>query len=587
MQEQGTTTTLLPALPDDAAVSRALGWASATHLRAAVILVLVALACFLPGLSGIAPVDRDEARFAQATRQMMETGDFVDIRFQDEPRYKKPVGIYWLQAATIAATGHGADAPIWAYRLASVLGARAAVLLTYWAALPLFGRKAGLIAGLAMATAPILVAEAHLAKTDAVLLATVVLVQGVLARAYVADIGFRTALLFWVGLGLGVLVKGPIVLMVAGLTALALVAVDRRAAWLGRLRPAIGVPAALLIILPWFVAILSVAGTGFFSASVGDDLLGKVATGQESHGAPPGYHLVLFFVLLLPATALLPAAIRPIWTVRGQAAMRFCLAWLLPSWLVFELVATKLPHYTLPLYPAAAILIGAVAADGRLVTGRWWTRGAALIPAFLVAGIAIGGLVLLARLEGIVSPAAPLLAIAVVILAMAAARATWTDRPLAGAGLLAAAAIAAYAALLGFVLPEAQTFRLSPRLAAEVASRAHCAEPRLVATGYGEPSIVFLTETGIRFADPRSAADFLGGSGCRLALVEARREDAFLARAARRGLALERLGTVEGMNLGRLQPLAIGIYRAAPRDGQGGPTESPASRLLRPGIEPI
>ena len=59
----------------------------------------------------------------QSTRQMLETGNYVDIRFQDVPRYKKPVGIYWLQATAAKLTGYGADAPIWVYRLASVGGA--------------------------------------------------------------------------------------------------------------------------------------------------------------------------------------------------------------------------------------------------------------------------------------------------------------------------------------------------------------------------------------------------------------------------------------------------------------------------------
>src|SRR5581483_2748339 len=78
-----------------------LDYATASHARAVAMLVVVALLTFLPGFFQIAPVDRDEARFAQATKQMVETGDYVDIRFQDEVRYKKPVGIYWLQAAAV------------------------------------------------------------------------------------------------------------------------------------------------------------------------------------------------------------------------------------------------------------------------------------------------------------------------------------------------------------------------------------------------------------------------------------------------------------------------------------------------------
>ena len=65
------------------------------------LLLAVALLCFLPGFFSIPPIDRDEARFAQATKQMVESGDYVDIRFQDEVRYKKPVGIYWLQAGVV------------------------------------------------------------------------------------------------------------------------------------------------------------------------------------------------------------------------------------------------------------------------------------------------------------------------------------------------------------------------------------------------------------------------------------------------------------------------------------------------------
>ena len=72
--------------------------------RSAVLLV-VALLNILPGFFAIPPTDRDEARFAQATKQMIESGDYIDIRFQDEVRYKKPVGIYWLQAAVVQKRG--------------------------------------------------------------------------------------------------------------------------------------------------------------------------------------------------------------------------------------------------------------------------------------------------------------------------------------------------------------------------------------------------------------------------------------------------------------------------------------------------
>jgi 4-amino-4-deoxy-L-arabinose transferase-like glycosyltransferase len=76
-------------------------YAAASNSPAAVVLLLICLLSFLPGISQIPPVDRDEAYFAQATKQMIETGDYVDIRYQEDVRYRKPVGIHWLQASVV------------------------------------------------------------------------------------------------------------------------------------------------------------------------------------------------------------------------------------------------------------------------------------------------------------------------------------------------------------------------------------------------------------------------------------------------------------------------------------------------------
>src|SRR6476660_6072419 len=112
-------------------------FATQSHARALLVLLLVTFISVLPGFFSIPPTDRDESRFAQATKQMIETGDDVDIRFQEEVRYKKPVGIYWLQAAAVK-TGEALGVPrprttIWLYRVPSLFGAIDAVLLTYWA----------------------------------------------------------------------------------------------------------------------------------------------------------------------------------------------------------------------------------------------------------------------------------------------------------------------------------------------------------------------------------------------------------------------------------------------------------------------
>ena len=90
--------------------------------RPYLLLGILCLCLYLPGIAAIPVLDRDEARFAQATRQMLESGDFLHIRFQDEARNNKPAGIYWLQAAAVGAFSTPRSTAIWPYRLPSVLG---------------------------------------------------------------------------------------------------------------------------------------------------------------------------------------------------------------------------------------------------------------------------------------------------------------------------------------------------------------------------------------------------------------------------------------------------------------------------------
>src|SRR5665811_1267042 len=165
-------------------------FASGSHVRAVSFLILCALVLFLPGFFNIPAIDRDEARFAQATKQMVESGDFIDIRFQDDVRYKKPVGVYWLQAAVVeTASALGlprAQVRIWLYRVPSLIGAIGAVLLTYWTALAFVTRRGAIFAGLIMSSSVLLGVEARLAKTDAMLLLTVVAAMGALARVYLS-----------------------------------------------------------------------------------------------------------------------------------------------------------------------------------------------------------------------------------------------------------------------------------------------------------------------------------------------------------------------------------------------------------------
>jgi len=124
------TVFLAPTVPATGA-GRALSWAARNWW---LTLSLLCLILWTPGVLSLPPLDRDESRFAQSSRQMLESGNFIDIRFGHVPRYKKPVGIYWLQSLTTAVAGLGDRSHIWTYRLPSLLGGLLAVLLCFWCA---------------------------------------------------------------------------------------------------------------------------------------------------------------------------------------------------------------------------------------------------------------------------------------------------------------------------------------------------------------------------------------------------------------------------------------------------------------------
>jgi 4-amino-4-deoxy-L-arabinose transferase-like glycosyltransferase len=545
-------------------------FATASHFRAVVFLTLCGLVFFLPGFFNIPAIDRDEARFAQATKQMVETRDFVDIRFQDDVRYKKPVGIYWLQAAaveTATALGlPGAQFRIWLYRVPSLIGAIGAVLLTYWAALAFVTRRGAALAALMICSCVVLGVEARLAKTDAMLLLSVVAAMGSLARVYLswqrgddpAHPPWTAPAIFWTALAGGILLKGPLILMFVFLAVCTLAFLDKSAAWLWRLRPVWGLMWMLVLVLPWFVAIYWRAGDAFFMDSIGGDMLSKLAA-QESHGAPPGTYLLLFWVTFWPGAPLAGMAAPAIWRARREPGAQFLLAWLVPSWIVFELVLTKLPHYVLPLYPAIAILtVGAL--ERRVLSRSWLMRGAAwwfVIPA-LASVIAVVGAVTLTRQP--VFLAWPFVTAALIFGLFA----WWLyDDNHAERSLLNAVVAAMFlsVAICGVVVPALTPLFPSAEIARALRNVV-CVGPKAAAAGFQEPSLVFMTDTSTLLTDGSGVADFLGQGSCRFALVEARSERAFAQRAEAIGLRYNVAARIDGYNISVGKAISIAIYRS-------------------------
>ena len=333
-----------------------------------IILGFLALICFFSTLNMVPPLDRDESRYIQATVQMLETKDFVNINFLESPRLKKPPGIYWLQA--ISAVGIKNiffldSVPIWAFRIPSAIGASVSIWVTFLLGQFLFGRAQGLIAALLLMSSPIVIMESHIAKTDSVLLALFLCALYILVKiVFYADKKLPkpsdiTIFAFWIIMSFTFLIKGPIALVILLLTIISY-KVLKEPINFKDLKPIMGIILFMLIILPWFILINSGNNNDVLFNTIKKDMLLKLVSVQESHGAPPGSYLLSSMLTAWPiALFIIPSAL---WCFKNKdnKSVKFLLCSLIPSWLFFEIIPTKLLHYVLPLLPSFAILTAAM-----------------------------------------------------------------------------------------------------------------------------------------------------------------------------------------------------------------------------------
>jgi 4-amino-4-deoxy-L-arabinose transferase-like glycosyltransferase len=534
--------------------------------RGPFLAALIALAAGLPGLLAVPPLDRDESRFAQATAQMLEDGDFVVIRFQDAPRFKKPVGIHWLQAASVWAFSDPEAREIWAYRLPSLLGAMLAAAACAWGAAAFFGGGTSLAAGAILGATLLLSTEAFIAKTDAVLCGTTTLAMAALGRLYAARDAPGSKrwvkLLFWLGFSVATLVKGPVGPMVIVLAALTLAVWDRRAGWLKHIGWGWGLILLAAICGPWAGAVTVATDGSFWTTALVSDLAPKLAGGQETHGAPPGYHTVLALLLFFPATLLLPAAAVTAWRQRREPGVRFALAWLVPAWLVFELTPTKLAHYPLPTYGALAWL---AAASLRELPGPIQRWVGAVLSAFAGLALSAGVFYLMSRYGDPSDVSAA--AVAGGLLAMAGLAGGFLLVRRAQRGALAAAlglGIAGHAALAALLLPRLEPLWLSHRTeqamaAARLLPRQGMASAPVAVAGYAEPSLVFALGTPTELDGPDEAAIAIADG--RPAVVEGREEPAFQRALQAVGAQAQQVGEVKGLDYSNGDKDILRIYR--------------------------
>lgn len=542
---------------------------------------LIALVAFLSaqfGAGRMQVMDPEEAGFAQATRQMVETGDYAHVRLQAETQSARPIGVHWLQAAVVNAAEPLTNKrnAIWFYRLPSTLGLVLAAIATLWGGAALIGQRSALFGAALLSVAMLAGFQGMAATADALLLGFTTLALAALARLRAAGVQLATlglleitrprllSLLFWLALACGVLIKGFIAPLAAALTLTALFAWERRAAWM---KPLLWWPSPLLFLI---------------TAALSFNTLFSLERGGLDQFALPGFHLFLLPFLIFPATYVLPAAARlSIETIRAprtdedHAALRFLLCWALPILIVFELMPAKLPHFALPAYPAIALLCGAglTAMTGR----RWRTTHPAGVALFAVAG---GVIVALMSVAATFMPgdfaADTRRAISTALIGVGVVAASFTAlimlrRPAARCAVLVACALALSFSFRERILPEARALNVSSEIVAAL-TRARLT-PRddrpLWVVGYNEPSLIFITRTDIRLAGPiRAGGEAQPGDAI---VIEGRAMQDMATQLATRGLQFTPAEEpVRGLTLANLDRVALFVGELRPLSAEPG-----------------
>ncbi len=558
--------------------------AAARHPLAGLCLVLVCLAVWLPGFTALPAVDRDESRFLLAARTMVASGDWLVPRLDDRPRLEKPPLATWLQAATIhvATAGNPArDAP-WMGRLPSLLAALATVLVLWRVGGRLIDPRAAWLAALLLGLSPLVVLHARQARADPILLLFSTICLLTLARVWRGGrsrgrsmgrreerregrVPPRTVFGFWLTLLLAILAKGPIAPWIAAATAVGLAAGEpagRRWRWLARLRPGLGLAAvgAVVTLLAW--AQSRAVGAPALAAVAYRETVGRVLGGVDGHFALPGLHALLAPALLWPGALGLFGALawswrkaRPHGTRGASPSCRFLLAWALPAWLGFELAATKLPHYPLPLHVPLLLLSARWLlrlAAHRPVTWPEWLRGPLFVwkiapPIVVPAGAA--ALVWLAT-DSTLLAGGVALAVLLPLLAAGIRVTRVRCQPISAlAWAIAGWTICVVAA--GFALPRWSAPWTAVRLAAAVSAADPTADRPLADAAWGEASLPLLARRPVVRLTAAAVDAWLAAHPGALAVVPA--GDPGDAGSA------TRLATIEGIDVvhGRWVELAL------------------------------
>ncbi len=320
------------------------------------LLFLASLTIHGLGAWNLPLVDRDEPRFAEASREMLESGDFLVPRFNHKERYDKPPLFYWCQAASYRVSGQND----FAARFPSCLAAALTSLLIFGFGSRLYGRKTGFWAAVLFTTSAqtLVLAKAGVADMLFAFFYTI----AVWSAWEVSQQKKRSGwILFCVGLALGFLTKGPLAFLpllslfiFAKLTKTKLDKPLLLSSMLG----------SLFLIGLWAVPALIKTQGAYFDIGFGKHVLERSLRPFEGHGAKDTFWYVVtlpfyfmtFFVSFLPWSWRAPQMIRLARSKPAGPKTTFLFCQLLCVFAVFSLLRTKLPHYTFPAFPVLSIL---------------------------------------------------------------------------------------------------------------------------------------------------------------------------------------------------------------------------------------
>jgi 4-amino-4-deoxy-L-arabinose transferase-like glycosyltransferase len=319
------------------------------------LLLLITCTLQLPGTSQLPLMDRDEPRFAGATLEMMDRQTWIVPYFNDSYRFDKPPLTYWWMRLHYQLFGISELSA----RLHSIIATWLISLILFNLAQRLFDRRTAWLSAMVWLTSLQVLIHGRLCVADMPMILGITLAM----RALLPLLGLlpsstnRHHTLLYGALAFGFLAKGPIALLVPGLSLLLFRWWSKQPLPWSILRPIQGLLLTFSIVAAWGIPALIATQGQFWNVGIGEHVVRRGAEMLNGRPFIPGYYLISFFFSFFPWSGFIIPIIRSLKRPLSNVTL-FLLAWFTAPIILFSFYATQLPHYILPAFPAAALITG-------------------------------------------------------------------------------------------------------------------------------------------------------------------------------------------------------------------------------------